>query len=77
MFISPTKEKRKFFDLHIVWEEDKQQPLLVLPVSSLDRVQLQKMVKDFKKSGPEVPAFVPDEGDILGGADPLNPLRGN
>jgi hypothetical protein len=44
-------------------------------VSSLDRAQLLKLVQDYKKSGPEVPAFVPDEGDIISGTDPLNPLK--
>ena len=43
-------------------------------VSDLNLKELQKLVREYKKLGPETPAFI-DEAKPLRGDDPLNPLK--
>jgi hypothetical protein len=55
-------------------------PGAVLPfsqkkLSSVNRTELQDMIRKYKSSGPETPAFIPDDADPLNGDDPANPLR--
>ncbi len=44
-------------------------------MNGLERSELQKMIRSYKKSGPETPAYIPNDSDAIRGDDPLNPLK--